>query len=340
MATWQSFPEDLGEQAWNSLLLQARDYTVFQSYGWGEYKRLASWRPLRYVARARNGDVVGMVQLLLKTLPLGLGIAWAPGGPATRFKGGDLDGADLAGLLAELHERHPRVLVRFQSHIPYDAARAYAFNQTCRRPFFRLISGYSIHIDLAGLEGGLAAQATSKHRYYMKKAAAAPLQWKSGSGDTDIAALTAIHREMVASKNLPSIATSEADVRNLRSALGDDGISILTGYLGERPVTSCMTFNFGAKSIYMVAATGAQGREVSAAYAMIDQLIVLMRARGVEHFDFGGIDPASPAAEGVNHFKRGFGGRIVEYLGEWESAGSEWVRIAMNLAIKKKGGRV
>ena len=342
MVSWELYPENEGAQGWDRLLLQARDYTVCQSYGWAEYKRLVGWLPLRYVAHNKGGKVVGMVQLLLKPLPLGFGMAWAPGGPALRFEADGCEplGRDLSGLLADLHSRYPRVLVRFHSHIPHDPGLAYGFNQTCLRPVFKINSGYTIHMDLADIGGELARRMTSKHRYYVKKADAAPLRWESGSSDRDIAALVRIHREMVANKNIPSIATSEAEIIKLRDSLGAQGLTILTGYLDDQPVTSCLTFDFGRKSIYMVAATGNKGREVSAAYAMVARLIPLLQQKGIAHFDFGGIDPVTPAAEGVNHFKRGFGGAIVEYLGEWDAAPADWLRWGMNLAIWKRGGRV
>ena len=340
VTSWEPYQESLGAQEWNRLLLQARDYTVFQSYGWGEYKRLSGWQPLRYVAYAKDGDVVGMVQMLLKHLPLGFGIAWSPGGPVSLFGSVAVAPGDLAGLLADLQARYPRVLIRFQSHISYDAASAYAFSKTCKRSLVRLTSGFTLHMDLSDCEGRLTKRANAKHRYYMKKAAGAQIEWRIGRGDNDISTLLAIHEEMVASKKIPAIAISLSEITRLCGALGEDGVTVVTGYLDNAPVTSCMTLNFGAKSIYMVAATGMRGRKVCAAYAMIDELVRLLHQNGVKHFDFGGIDPASASAKGVDHFKRGFGGTLVEYLGEWESVRSEWVRAAMNLAILKRGRRI
>jgi len=343
MIKWDLLDDtDVTADKWNGLLVDARDYTVFQSYGWGEYKRKAGWQPLRFVARNKDGQVVGMVQLLLKLLPMGLGMAWAAGGPVLQFgrAGSEPLGKDLAGLLQIMHEKYPRVLVRFHSHLPHDSGLAYGFNQACRRPFYKLNSGFTIHMDLNEVGDDLLSRMTSKHRYYARKAAKAPLQWRAGSSDEDIAALVLVHREMVTNKNMHSIATSEEELIKLRDALDPDGMTILTGYIDEEPVTSCLTFDFGKRAIYMVAATGNEGRKVSAAYAMIVQLIPVLQKKGIEHFDFGGLDPVTPAAEGVNHFKRGFGGQITEYLGEWEGASSEMLRVGMNLAILKKGGRV
>jgi lipid II:glycine glycyltransferase (peptidoglycan interpeptide bridge formation enzyme) len=106
------------------------------------------------------------------------------------------------------------------------------------------------------------------------------------------------------------------------------------------PVTSCLAQVFGKKAFYMVASTNEKGRDVSAAYAMVEVLIQQLRARGITQFDFGGIDPVNKSASGVNHFKCGFGGQITEYLGEWEAASSEIIRRTLNFAIRQRGGRV
>ena len=76
------------------------------------------------------------------------------------------------------------------------------------------------------------------------------------------------------------------------------------------------------------------------AYAMLENLLMLLKDKGITSFDFGGIDPISKLAAGVNHFKEGFGGQVIEHQGEWECSKSEALRIAMNLGIKAKGGRL
>ncbi len=72
-----------------------------------------------------------------------------------------------------------------------------------------------------------------------------------------------------------------------------------------------------------------------AAYAMVVKLLASLKEKGITQFDFGGIAPASLAASGVNHFKRGFGGELVEYLGEWEWVVSPSVRWGANYLIKR-----
>jgi lipid II:glycine glycyltransferase (peptidoglycan interpeptide bridge formation enzyme) len=72
---------------------------------------------------------------------------------------------------------------------------------------------------------------------------------------------------------------------------------------------------------------------------MFYKTISYLKEINIKIFDFGGIDPINPLAEGVNHFKKGFGGTITEYLGEWEWSDSKLLRFGSNLGIWLRGGK-
>lgn len=338
MLNWKLW--DGTSDAWDQALLRAEDYTVFQSFAWGEYKKRANWLPLRYCCADKSGKILGMAQLLVKKLPLGMVFIWVPGGPVFRFS------SNIPGELTELVQNlvvqvridYPRSLIRFHSHVECNSELSYSFNKACLRPYFKLNSGYSVHFKLDQSMGQLRQNMTSKHRYYTKKAAGANISWTIGNGDKQLAELAMIHHEMVSDKQLPSIGTSLDELMSMRDVLGDK-VMVLTGCLDNMPVTSCLVLLFGSKAFYMVASTGKRGRDVSAAYAMFEHLMQELTGRGITDFDFAGIDPVSVTAAGVNHFKCGFGGKLVEHLGEWEDGSSEAVRLALNVAIRYRGGR-
>ncbi|MBV9866838.1 MAG: peptidoglycan bridge formation glycyltransferase FemA/FemB family protein [Abitibacteriaceae bacterium] len=77
-----------------------------------------------------------------------------------------------------------------------------------------------------------------------------------------------------------------------------------------------------------------------ASYALVNYLVEYLQQHGITEFDFGGLDPRSSAAAGVNQFKRGFGGELIEYLGEWEWASQSWLRYALNLAVWYRGSQL
>lgn len=335
MVNWSNFNQSPSD--WDSFLLQARDYNVFQSYAWGEYKKKFCWTPLRFIATNKAQGVVGMVQILVKKLPFGFGIGWAPGGPILRFNASMEFSSVVSMLLKRLHEQYPRLLIRFHSHEQHDCLSAYEFRRACKRPLLKINSGFTVLINLKDSNADLQRAMTAKHRYYVKKAKLSRIDWVSGVTDESISDLIDVHRQMVLSKAIPSTSVNHQSLVLLREVLGDENITILTGFIMGRPVTSCLTYDFGRRSIYMIAATNESGRKVNAAYAMIPELLLHLKKKGIEVFDFGGIDPGNLSAEGVDHFKKGFGGAIVEHLGEWESANSEALRTIFNVGLLKMG---
>jgi lipid II:glycine glycyltransferase (peptidoglycan interpeptide bridge formation enzyme) len=333
---WEGTPEE-----WDQSLLFSEDYTVFQSFAWGEHKKNSGMIPVRYFCRDKNSEIQGMAQILVKRLLLGLVFIWVPGGLVfhfPNFKVGKVSEI-IQGLIDKVRADYPRSLIRFHSHVETSPDLAYTVNKTCLRPFVKLNTGFSVQFNLDQSVAQMRQNMTSKHRYYTKKAIGSSLTWSVGNSDQQLATLAKIHQEMVNKKKLPSIGINLNELQSMRYILGDK-VQILIGFLNEVPVTSCLVLSFGRKAFYMVAATGKCGREISAAYAMFERLMQELISRGITDFDFGGIDPVSEEAIGVNHFKCGFGGKLVEHLGEWELASSEKVRLVINLAIKLKGGRV
>ncbi len=333
MLVWKKF--DGSALEWDSLLLNSLDYTIFQTHSWGEFKQEKGWLPLRLVGKHPSIGVVAMVQVLIKAMPFGFGIGWAAGGPVIHFNQGinQLSPADLSNLITYLHEQYPRVLFRFHSHFSRNSSDSFLFNQVFKRPYLKINSGFTLGMNI-GMDGNeFPAGLTSKHRYYFKKAKSISLTWSHLSGDLQIEELAGIHKSMVSIKKLRELPVSKNDLILLRDKLGSERVSVVIGYLNSIPIVGCMTYDFGDKSIYMIAGATDRGREVNASYAMVGELIQVLRHKGVKEFDFGGVDPCNLEAKGVNHFKRGFGGLIIEQLGEWESASSQTLRLFLNAVL-------
>lgn len=337
MVNWELYEDD-NPCLWDDTLLLAKDYNIFQSYLWGEYKRCTNWVPIRYWAKGKNGDVIAMAQLLVKSLPFGIKILWVAGGPIFGFTkyGEDKLENIISGLILTIRDVYPRSLIRFNILTAHNPDSAYLVNKSCRRPLYKINSGYSIVMNLDLSLEKLREQMTSKHRYYAKKSACNLLTWSVGNSDKHLCELVSLHNEMTTDKKLLNITIKYEELKCLRDRLNEK-VLVLTGYAGGRPVTSCLVLLFEGKSYYHVAATSRQGRAFNASYAMFEKLTQELKSKGAIQFDFGGIDPESLTAAGVDHFKRGFNKKIFEYLGEWESASSGFLRLGVNLAIKSKG---
>ena len=335
--TWELLDPGIDEASWDGLALPAADASVFQSWRWGEYKRSAGWEPERWVARGDSGNPVALVQILVKRAFLGVRVGWAPGGPLFRLPGATPEtlAASLGGLAVHLRRHEPRCYVRFDSYVPGEPALSWAMGATCARPSARINTGFTSVLDLRPSPDEILAAMTAKHRYYVRRALGEPIEWRSGNDPEVIGDLLSLNREMVERKALDdSIGLDKAEIARLCTSLGDRAL-LLVGRGGGEPLCACLVLRYGASAFYFAAATGERGRTIGASYALLFRLIEVLRHAGVARLDLGGLDPRSPAA-GVNHFKGGFGGALVEYLGEWEWSSSSIATTAVNLAVRAR----
>lgn len=337
MVMWEQASDAWSREQWDRTLCEAHDRSVFQSYGWGEYKRASGWAPIRWVARDPGEEPIAAVQFLVKPVLSGVMVAWAPGGPVTRFPRSSEH--DLDDVLASMREQCGTgggvSYGRICSYQAGSEVLAHTFGRTFRRPLCRLTSGHTIRLDLTQTLERLMGRMRAKHRYYVKQSLTERIHWVAGNDPALVQELGRLYAEMAGDKGLNLLPSSDDDLLRLCDALREHAL-IVAGFVEGRAVTACLVLTFGGKAFYWRAATGRAGRELSASYAMIYQLLEHLQKLGVAELDFGGIVPRSAAMAGINHFKQGFGGEPVQYLGEWEWARSWWLRWGVNLAIRRR----
>ncbi|MBV9868816.1 MAG: peptidoglycan bridge formation glycyltransferase FemA/FemB family protein, partial [Abitibacteriaceae bacterium] len=240
---------------WDQALLQSQDYTVFQSFGWGEYKRNFGWQPWRWLAR-HDDHIVAMAQILVKALPAKIKIGWAPGAPVLLFphsKSKDIP-IVMQSLLDTLSRRHRRLALRFDSYLPWQAEFSYALNQSLSRPILPVNTGYSTALDLSQSHESLTHKIKPRHRSYMRQAMQEDIEWKVGRDERVKHDFVRLHHEMTQQKGLKALETNIEDVTALCAALGNSA-TFLTGYLKGEAVTSYLILCFGKKAFYLLAAT-------------------------------------------------------------------------------------
>lgn len=334
---WQRIGAE-AEQTWDATLSLGAGADAFQSFGWGEYRRSAGWQPQRWAALDGSGRPLMMAQLLTRTVA-GTLIAWAPGGPVLRFPASDPGPMAelLEGLLSEVRELAGRTYIRFDPHVAHDPVAAYTFGRTCRRPLVPVNTRFSSVLDLKPTIAEILAGMAHKHRYNTRRALEQPIEWSFGNDQDSAHALAELYGEVVHDKRLRAREVTTADLRCLCESLGGNA-AILVGRVAGTPVTALLTLAFAGRAFLMLPATGRAGRAIGAGYAMHYRLFEELRRQGVVSVDLGGLDPRARMAD-VDRFKSGFGGSLVEYVGEWEWASHPWLRWALGSALLLRRSR-
>ena len=60
MAKWRLLTDQEALKTWDEALLRFDDYSTFQTYAWGEYRRALGWEPCRWAAFNERGEIVAI----------------------------------------------------------------------------------------------------------------------------------------------------------------------------------------------------------------------------------------------------------------------------------------
>jgi len=329
MTRWELLTDEVAAKTWDEALLRLSDYTPFQSYAWGEYRRGLGWQPCRWAAFNERGEIVTMLSGSLRRYPLGFGLVWSEGGPV-----GDISACDDSLYQAIKQSTGlKRVYCRFRcdrARVVDDALKLSA--QGWNRSWFNLTPNYSMSLDLSKDEKATLAACDQNWRRNLRRANEGNLsvtEWLNPRVDE----VLAVYASMQTLKGLDEqLGRSEIEhlLKNFKDNLVlyrcDDEQGQLVSLLGW--------LAFGKRAWAVFWATSEQGRKVHASFAIFWALVQHCRGLGLLSCDLAGIDPVRN--HGVYRFKKATGALPLEYLGEWDWATSPWLRVAGNWAIKRR----
>ncbi|MDP2721079.1 MAG: peptidoglycan bridge formation glycyltransferase FemA/FemB family protein [bacterium] len=107
--------------------------------------------------------------------------------------------------------------------------------------------------------------------------------------------------------------------------------NILTAYYKGRALASTILLDSNEVGYYQHAASSTEHREVMAPYLLLWEAMKFIKNKGCKMLDLEGIyDPRMPSTKkwkGFTLFKRGFGGREVEYIGSFVKYPRLWSKL-------------
>lgn len=329
MIDWKLIEDETARLIWDRNLIRLADYSPFQIYAWGQYNRALGWTPYYFAAEDENGDAAAMCLGLLRRFPLDTGIFWCVGGPIgdIRFWNENLyeNICQKTGL--------KRVYFRFRCDRELQTKDVRQLEkQGWARSSFKMTSARSMELDLTQSEERLYAGLSRGWRRNLKLARQNNFVIKLCS-NPDIDELCRIFAEMEALKKLPPLFSREK-LENLFRYVKDN----LIFYRCEDESGQLLCFRaclvIGNRACDYLAATTEEGRKHRASYVTFWQLFLHCKEQGITSYDLGGIDPLENP--GVYSFKKQTGAREMKFIGEWDRADSDWLRLAGNWSIRFK----
>lgn len=292
-------------QAWNALLSGFPITSTLQSWGWGEVKRLSGWEPLR-LGVYEGGRPLGAAQVLLKPLPGGLRLAYAPRGPAL------WDLKDLPRVVQALAQRvrgaylHLEPEAGLPAHLPPPVFPGL-------HPIEPIQPAYSLWLDLTQGEEVLLKGMKEMHRRNARLAL--KRVELSVEGEEAFPEFFRLFEETNRRARLlqHSEAYYRAVLKEMNQPLGEAFIA-LARKEGEA-LAAGLFVAFAGKVDYLYGGSSRKHPEAKAPMGMHLAAIRHGLARGYKVYDLWGVPrtPEGSHAEGIHRFKEGFGGRRVQF---------------------------
>lgn len=303
--------------AWDTFVEATEHGSYLQLAGWARVKAPNGWTAHRLLAGAPGGRI-GLQLLLRRPRPLPWSLGYAPRGPvAEAWTAAAL--ADLTAAIREARGRlgrvsHVRIDPEVEADGPEDPAGALrsALVAAGWRPAPSVQPPTSRIIDLRADEAALWGDLRGKWRQYVNKARANGVTVVELPGDP-IPPFYAIYRETAERAGfLIRVEQAYRDVHAAFAPAARARILFAVDPAGT-PLASLFLVRCGRRVVEPYGGMTTTGAELRANYLLKWEAIRRAREEGAAAYDLWGL-----AHPGIAHFKAGFGGREVRYVGGWD----------------------
>jgi lipid II:glycine glycyltransferase (peptidoglycan interpeptide bridge formation enzyme) len=306
------------DDAWDAFVAASTPGSYLQLSAWAAVKAVNGWGAVRVDERHDTGIRVGAQVLLRRPRPLPWAYGYAPRGPVASDWRPDTIGAFSASLrdaiAAAGRVSHVRIDPEIEAGGPYDpdGALRRALRAAGWRPAAPIQPNSTRIIDLRQDEQALQSAMRKKWRQYVNRARTAGIRVVDAEGDR-LREFYRIYRE-TADRAGFLIRTEQAyrDVWNAFRPAGNARLLFAEMPDGE-PQATLMLVRCGPRVVEPYGGMTAAGAESRANYLLKWEAIRSSKERGATTYDLWGL-----ATGGIAHFKTGFGGREVHYIGAWD----------------------
>lgn len=311
-------------EVWDEFVEGCEPGSYLQLHGWATVKAVNGWSAHRLVTGAgdtAHGDRgrIGAQILVRRPRPMPLGFAYAPRGPVAASWGAEAIEAFTHEVRRSLPARAGRVShVRIDPEIELDGALDQggelrrALRASGWRPASPIQPSATRIVDLRADEAALWGDLRKKWRQYVNKARAGGITVVDAGADR-LSEFYRIYRE-TADRAGFLIRTEGAyrDVWNAFAPAGRARLLFAQAPDGE-PQATLLLVRCGPRVVEPYGGMTVAGGESRANYLLKWEAIRSSREAGATSYDLWGL-----ATGGIAHFKTGFGGREVRYIGAWD----------------------
>ena len=305
---------------WDRFVESSDPGSYLQTSAWAAVKAVNGWSSHRLMAGGADPATnVGAQILVRRPRPMPWGFAYAPRGPVA----GAWDRATISAFTAAVRGgslaaagrvSHLRIDPEIEANGPLDPDGALRRELAGAgwRPAAPIQPNATRIIDLRADEAALLGDLRKKWRQYVNKARAGGITVVDAGGDR-LAEFYRIYRETADRAGFLIRAESAyRDVWEAFAPAGNARLLFAQAADGE-PQATLFLVRCGPRVVEPYGGMTAAGGESRANYLLKWEAIRSSREAGATSYDLWGL-----ATGGIAHFKTGFGGREVRYIGAWD----------------------
>lgn len=319
--------DDLSDADWDAFVAAGETGSYLQLSGWARVKARNGWSSSRILAPGPEAvagqqgrpTLIGSQVLVRRPRAIPWAFAYAPRGPVTAAWTAATIAAYSAAIRADLPRRVGRVAhlridpeIERDGPLDLDGAMRTSLRAAGWRPATPIQPNATRIIDLAPDEETLWGDLRKKWRQYVNKARKAGITVTDAEGDA-LPEFHRVYRETAARAGF--LIRTEQAYRDVWEAYRPTGNARLL--FARRPDGEALATLFlvrsGSRVVEPYGGMTVEGGESRANYLLKWEAIRTSREQGAGSYDLWGL-----ATGGIAHFKTGFGGREVHYIGAWD----------------------
>ena len=338
--TLRSVPVDLREQ-WDAFVSAHPNGHLLQSWSWGEIKASAQWHPLRLALwDGEQQQIVAAAQVLRRTVshvPLGIGhLAYIPRGPVIDWTQPSLCEeffSQLNGLLCRQGALALQLELGQESGVAESTLILKRLEALHAHPAHAVQPLRTIILDITPDETTLLAQMKEKWRYNVRLAGRKGVTVRTAQRDEDVQAWYSL-LQTTAERDQFGVHTLDYYLKAWHIFAARNEMQLLLAEYDGLLLAGIFVAFFARQAIYLYGASSNEHRQLMPNHLLQWEAIRLAKQQGATSYDFWGIPDTEAEDEdmaGVYRFKRGWGGRVVQFMGCYELT---YRPLIMNLAHK------
>lgn len=295
---------------------------VIQSWEWGEFRKSLGLPLLRYgiyeqsskSSISKKGKLSKAFQLTLHKIPFtNQYVGYLPKGP--------IPDKELSEALEIIGRKHHCAFIKIEPNI-ISTNKPYTIFPTFLPSPKPLFTKYNFILDLTKSEEELLKNMHPKTRYNIRLAQRKGVVVEEREDDKAFEIFLKLHFDTTQRQGFHSHNASYH--RKLWQQLKSAGMArVLIGFYHKKPLSAWLLFNFQDTLYYPFGASSMEHKEVMANNLVAWEAIRLGKKLGLKEFDMWGAahspDPdSSDPFYGFHTFKKGYGGKLVEYIGTFD----------------------